>query len=149
VEAAVVTAAPWPRVWNGGPAKPHGEPLVHVAFPCDTRIERNVRAPWSTKRRTQATRRAIEDALTFPAEDTRLHELRESGGPFCVRLTRVSPGKPDRHNLGDALKAAIDAVAFALRIDDGDDGIAFALVAVKGKGPIGLRIEIWGPGSVP
>jgi hypothetical protein len=112
-----------------------------VTLDCDTRPERNVRAKWATIGRTAKTREAITEALAIAlGEGQKLPAL----GPWYVRLTRLSPGKPDEHGLPDALKAAIDTVAAAIGVDDGEPTIAIVCRGEKRKGPIGLRIEVWG-----
>lgn len=134
--------SPWPRVWCGGPAEPQGPPALVVALDVDTRPERNVRAKWETIGRTQKTREALAEALA-------LAPPLPTAGPFCVRLVRLSPGKPDDDGLPDALKAARDTVAAALGIDDGRAEIAFCYAAEKRRGPIGLRVEVWGGEAAP
>lgn len=64
--------------------------------------------------------------------------------PVKVTITRHSPGKCDKHNLGGALKHVIDGVADAYGVDDGHDGWDFQFDQVKckrGKGGVEIRIE--------
>ena len=135
---------PWPRVWCGGPAEPQGPPALRVDLVTDTRPERNVRNKWATIGRTTKTREAIREALACDAAGAL-----PTVGPFCVRLTRLSSGQPDDDGLPDALKAARDAVSAALGIDDGKEGIAFAYAGERRKGPIALRVEVWGGEAAP
>ncbi len=138
---------PWPRGWCGGPAEPRGEPALRIELECDTRPERNVRAKWATIGRTKRTREAITEALVIASGEGR---TLPEGGPFCVRLTRISSGKPDDDGLPDALKAARDTIAAALHIDDGRaDVLAFTYAAERAKGPIRLRVEVWGGEAAP
>jgi hypothetical protein len=133
-------------VWNGGPAKPHGEPLVWIAVPVRTVSEGNSREHFRVVRaRKVAQRRALSEALTVAGE--RVVEVAESGGPWCVRLTRQSPAVLDDDNLTSALKAIRDTVAAALHVSDGDARIAWTYAQIKGVAAV--MVEIWGPGSVP
>jgi len=64
--------------------------------------------------------------------------------PVKVMLIRHSSGKCDKHNLPGAMKAIIDGIADAYRIDDGDDGWDFQFDQVKckrGQGGVEIRIE--------
>jgi hypothetical protein len=137
---------PWPRCSCGGPAAPKGPPALAISLAVDTRPERNVRNKWATIGRTQETREAITDELAVALGEGR---ALPSAGPFFVRLTRLSPGKPDDDGLPDALKAARDTMAAALGIDDGRAEIAFAYAGERRKGAIGLRVEVWGAEGAP
>ena len=137
---------PWPRVWCGGPAEPVGAPALVVELECDTRPERNVRAKWATIGRTQRTRAALTEALTVALGDG---QRIPDAGPWCVRLTRISSGKPDDDGLPDALKAARDTLAAAVGIDDGRPELAFCNAGERRRGPISLRVEVWGGEAAP
>lgn len=91
--------------------------------------------------RSKAQKQATLEALAIALHDGgRLPEQ----GPWYVRLTRYSPGKPDSgDNLPGALKAIRDVVAAALKVDDGSPMIHFAY-ADPAKGSMAVQIEIWG-----
>ena len=139
---------PWPREWCGGPARPNGPPAIVVEFDCETRNDGNAgggrgKAGWAATHRRERARTATEEALTFA--DARLAQL-AARGPWCVRLTRLSSSaKPlDDDATPAALKAVRDAIAAALDVDDGEPAIAFAYAQERRKGPLGVRIEVWG-----
>jgi hypothetical protein len=139
---------PWPRVWNGGPAQPYGPPALEVEVEVETRNDGNAgggrgKAGWAAVHRREKQRGAVEAAFTF--DDDRLTRLAGSG-PWCVRLTRLSSAaKPlDDDAPPGACKAVRDAVAAALGVDDGDARLAFAYAQERRKGPLAVRIEVWG-----
>lgn len=110
---------------------------------------------WAKIKRTEEARKAIEEALTLPGGapsfDGGPVVRLAARGPWCVRLTRLcSAAQPlDDDAPPGALKAVRDAVAAALEVDDGDPTIAFAYAQERRKGPMGVRVEVWGPGSCP
>lgn len=132
---------PWPREWNGGPAKPFGPPTIDVTFDVTTKSETNARDRWGKIHRTERARVAVGRALSF--DDDRLVKL-VLCPPFCVRLTRISGGTMDTGNLSAALKAIEDAVSFALETDDGDPAFGVCWAQAKRRGPAAVRIEVWG-----
>lgn len=140
---------PWPRVWCGGPERPTGVPTFTVAFPCATVNESNgTTQRWAKVNRRSAARASTQEAMTPTAVAECLTALYDSGGPWCVRLTRISPSKLDDDATPLALKTVRDTVAAALGVDDGSPTVAFCYAQENGK-PIGVRIEIWGPGGLP
>ena len=71
-------------------------------------------------------------------------------GPWCVRLTRLTPfALVDVGNLWSALKAVEDAVAAAVGCDDGSPAWGVCVAQQKRRGPLAVRIEIWGSEARP
>jgi hypothetical protein len=140
---------PWPRCVCGGPAVPNGAPVLVTIFEVDTRSEANVRGGfWREAKRKASARDATIEALAFAGARCPLPEV----GPFYVRLTRISSGKLDDDNLARALKTVRDTIAAALKVDDGDAGIAFRYAQAKGERDgtrKGVRVEIWGGEAAP
>ncbi len=146
-KAAPAPAGPtWPRVWCGGPAQPVGEPALCFEVAVETRPESNGRDRFSRSKRTQAARDAILDEVAVAlAQGQSLPTV----GPWCVRLTRITPhALVDVGNLWSALKSVEDAVAAVLQVDDGSPAFAACVAQEKGQA-LGVRVEIWGAGSVP
>lgn len=137
---------PWPRVWCGGPAQPFGYPAFATAFECRTSNEANSSGAqrWQKIKRRQEAR----DATTLALSIALVVEPLPPDGPWCVRLTRVSPSQLDDDAVPLALKSVRDTVCAALGVDDGSPVVAFAYAQVKGK-PLGVRIEVWGLDSLP
>ena len=71
-------------------------------------------------------------------------------GPWCVRFTRLSltSVRLDDDNLAGAFKRLRDQLSKVLGIDDRSPCIAFAY-AQEQNIQAGVRLEIWGPGSLP
>ena len=71
-------------------------------------------------------------------------------GPWCVRFTRLSliSVRLDDDNLAGAFKRMRDQLSKVLGIDDRSPCIAFAY-AQEQNIQAGVRLEIWGPGSLP
>jgi hypothetical protein len=135
----------WPRAWNGGPAEPKGAPAFSVAFDVRTSNEAN----GSTQRWAKVQRRAsARDATTLALSLALVEHPLPVRGPWCVRLTRVSPSRLDDDAVPLALKTIRDTLAAALGVDDGSPEVAFAYAQAKGK-PMGVRVEVWGPSSLP
>jgi hypothetical protein len=92
--------------------------------------------------RARAKLRAVTHMMVAAA----LARRRLAGAPLApwrVRMTRVSSGRLDPHDgLGASLKGAIDGVADALGIDDGDESrLRFVLEQRKGKrGEYGVEV---------
>lgn len=150
-KAPPVAAGPaWPRVWNGGPAQPVGEPALRFEVELETRNPANGdgKNRWAKIHRTERARSTIEQALTF--DDDRIVRL-AAAGPWCVRITRLSSAaRPlDDDAPPGACKAVRDAVAAALGVDDGSPAVAFAYGQARRKGPLGVRVEVWGAGGLP
>ena len=61
--------------------------------------------------------------------------------PVKVTLTRCSPRKLDKWNMGGAMKHIIDGIADAYGVDDGDDRWEFEFKQRKAK-THGVEIEI-------
>lgn len=136
----------WPRVWNGGPAEPVGEPAVEFDYSARTVNEANARGPsrWPTIARRKAVREATIEALTVALVAAPLPTV----GPWCVRLTRISPARLDGEAVGLALKMVQDVIAEALGVDDGSPMVAFTYAQARGK-PLGVRVEVWGVEAMP
>lgn len=141
-DAAIVDrgVAAWPRVWNAGPVEPLRPPALRLEFALETRSEANGRDRFARKRRTEeAIAVVLEEVAVALAAGQRVPLL----GPWCVRMTRLSPHKAlDVGNLWSALKAVEDAVAHLLAIDDGSPLFA-ACVAQEPAEVLGVRIEVW------
>jgi hypothetical protein len=136
---------PWPRVWNGGPAEPVGAPALVVEFDVKTKSEANERGFWAATNRKKKQDSALELALAealvsspIPAE-----------GPWCLRLTRLAPGRLDDDNLGSAFKRIRDRMAEIVGVKDNDPRIAFTVAQERRKGTPGVRVEVWGPDGFP
>ena len=139
----------WPVVWNGGPAEPVGAPTLSVEFACRTVSETNTRGTWGKVKRKKEQRDAVEEALGPYPHAGRLMALYDSGGPFCIRITRISPGRVDCSNLPPSIKAVEDALAFALGVDDGSVAFGICWAQEQRKGGAHVRIEVWGPNALP
>lgn len=137
---------PWPRVWNGGPIEPCGAPALCVEVEVETRPESNGRDRFSRSKRTQAARDAVIEEIAVAL--ARGHRI--PMGPWCVRLTRLTPfALVDVGNLWSALKAVEDAVAAAVGCDDGSPAWGVCVAQQKRRGPLAVRIEIWGSEARP
>lgn len=88
--------------------------------PIKTISEANCRDHWAVKSRRRKAQQAEVDAMLLNALRGRKMAL-----PCVVRLTRVAPKVLDSDNLASAFKAARDAIARRLGIDDGDPRIKF------------------------
>lgn len=132
---------PWPRVWCGGPAEPQGPPALVVTFEAPTKGEANERSFWGANKRKKKQDAELELAL-FGAPIP--------SGPWCVRMVRLAPGVGlDDDNLGGAFKRIRDRLAQWLGVDDRNPVVAFVPAQEKRRGPIGLRIEVWGGEAAP
>lgn len=139
----------WPSVWCGGPAEPRGAPSLTVEVEVKTVSEGNTRSSKAVIGRKKKQRDAVEASLSCSPASDDLGVLYDLGGPWCVRLTRLSVHCLDRDNLAASMKAVTDAVAFALGVDDGDPAFGVTWVQEVRQGPAGVRIEVWGPGALP
>jgi hypothetical protein len=93
----------------------------------------NARMHWAVKaKRVSAERRKV--ALLMPR-----HQLRPV---LVVTLTRVGPRELDDDNLAGACKGVRDAVAAAMRIDDGSKLITWKYEQEKGDYAVRVRIEV-------
>lgn len=116
------------------------KPVVEVTVPIKTVSEANTTGAWRTKaRRVKGQRCAV--MLAMSQFDARLVKL-----PAVVRFTRLSFGELDTDNLASSCKAARDAVAAWLGIDDGDVTRVMYQYA-QGMAPrktYALKIEVFG-----
>ena len=62
--------------------------------------------------------------------------LAVTGPLLVITVTRVAPRRVDQPNLGSALKAAIDGISDALRIDDGSEAVEWRLEQRKGPAAV-------------
>lgn len=60
---------------------------------------------------------------------------------LVITVIRVSPRRVDGPNLGSALKAAIDGISDALRIDDGSPVVEWRLEQRKGPAAVEWKLE--------
>lgn len=132
---------PWPRCTCGGPALPHGAPAFLVNFAVETANEANSSGAqrWQKIHRRERAREATTTALALALMQQQL----PAQGPWCVRLTRVSPLRLDDDAVPLALKTIRDTIAAALGVDDGSPSIGFLYGQEKGR-PLGVRVEVWG-----
>jgi len=138
-------AGAWPRVWCGGPAEPLGAPGFSVAFELRTANEANgTTQRWAKVRRRQDARDTTVEAVSVALVD----QAMPPAGPWCVRLTRVSPSRLDDDAVPLALKTVRDAICAILGVDDGSDVVAFAYAQRKGR-PMGVAVEVWGAEALP
>jgi hypothetical protein len=136
--------APWPREWNGGPAQPLGLPCLDVTFEVVTRAEANQRGFFKALSRKKNQDAALERALS----EALVSQPIPSAGPWCVRLTRLSPATLDDDNLVSAFKRLRDQIAKVIGIDDRSPCVAFCVAQQRAK-PANVRVEVWGPGALP
>lgn len=134
----------WPRVWNGGPAQPVGEPALAVELEVRTASESNERGFFKALGRKKRQDQALVDVLT---EELVTQPI--PAGPWCVRFTRLAPSRLDDDNLAGAFKRLRDMLALVIGIDDGAPAIAFCVAQERRKGPQGVRVEVWGAEGRP
>ncbi len=133
-------------MWCGGPEQPIGPPALVVELELETRPESNGRDRFSRSARTQAARDAIIAEISVAlAQGQALPP-----GPWCVRMTRLTPNKLlDVGNLWSALKSVEDTIAFVLQANDGSAAWGAMVAQEARKGPLGVRVEIWGGEAAP
>lgn len=141
-KAALAPAGPaWPRVWNGGPAQPVGEPALRFEVEVLTRGEANARGF-----RAGVDRKQKQDA----ALELSLFDTAAPPGPWCVRMTRLATGSGlDDDNLVGAFKRIRDRVAEWLGVNDRQPVVAFCVAQEKRKGEPGVRVEVWSGSAAP
>ncbi len=141
-KAAPVAAGPaWPRVWNGGPAQPVGEPVLRFELDVLTRGESNARGF-----RAGVGRKKKQDA----ALELALFDTAAPPGPWCIRMTRLATGSGlDDDNLVGAFKRVRDRLAEWLGVNDRQPVVAFCVAQEKRKGDPGVRVEVWGRHGLP
>jgi hypothetical protein len=101
---------------------------IPTSVPMETPNNENRREHWApkaarTKRQRAAMRRAVAKWL-------------EWRGPLLrITVTRIGPRRVDPTNLGSCLKATVDGISDALRLDDGSLAVEWVLQQAKGKTP--------------
>jgi len=100
-------------------------PDVTVRLPVRLASAANLREHWAAKaRRVKHERAAFSLAVRAKVSARLCADVRALGG--VVLLTRVAPRRLDDDNLRGAFKAARDAVAAVLGVDDGDPRVRWA-----------------------
>ena len=116
--------------------------MLSVTVPIQTVSEMNRRDHWSRRHSRARDQRVLVMLLLRTAK----YDRKLLVAPFVVTMTRISPGAIKySDNLAAATKAARDAIAEFLGIDDADvlgDGQAKWVVAQERGKAYGLRIEI-------
>jgi len=136
----------WPEcICCDGPALPRGLPALNITFDVETRNESNARDRWGKNKRSEAAKEATADELAVVGGT--VADLR-ARGPWCVRLTRLSPGELDSDGVPRALKAIRDVVASHLGVDDKSPAIAWRYAQAQRR-EMGVRVEIWGAEGLP
>ncbi len=114
--------------------------MIIVTVPIKTISEANTTGAWRTKaRRVKEQKRVV--GLVMSQFDPALVKL-----PAVVRLTRCSFGQLDSDNLASSCKAARDAVAQWIGIDDGDTTRVVYQYAqgYSARGTYSLTVEVFG-----
>lgn len=101
--------------------------LIEIHIPVRTKTPGNGRRHWAVDAKDARQQRSVS-RLSINAIGKNRPEFHVK-----VTLTRISPGKMDRHNLPGALKHVIDGIADAYGVDDGDDRWQFVFDQKKGK----------------
>lgn len=117
---------------------------MKLLIPVHTRSETNQREHWAVRhRRRKAQRQAAR--LLFAAAirfNRALLLWSENMGTLVITLTRIAPRMLDGHdNLSSSLKATVDGIADALRVDDKDERIMWRYAQRKGK-PKEYAVEV-------
>lgn len=116
--------------------------MISVMVPIQTVSEMNRRDHWAKRHRRS---REQKDLVTLMLRTAKFDRTRLVA-PFVVKMTRVSPGAiKDSDNLAASTKAARDAIAAFLGVDDADllgaGQVQWIVAQERGKA-YGLRIEI-------
>jgi hypothetical protein len=116
--------------------------MLSVTVPIQTVSEMNRRDHWAKRHRRA---RDQKDLVTLMLRTAKFDRKRLVA-PFVVKMTRLAPGAiKDSDNLAAATKAARDAIAAFLGVDDADllgTGQVRWIVAQERGKAYGLRIEI-------
>lgn len=118
-------------------------PDLAVCVPLVTVSEANAHVHWRGKAKRVANQRAVVGLALAPSRVLLRGRLRERD--LVVLLRRVAPRALDSDNLASALKAARDAVAGVLGVDDRAPCVAWIVDQAKGKAA--LEIEVYAGGA--
>lgn len=110
-------------------AQPSPDPRsFEVTIPIKTVSELNAREHYMQRAKRRKREKSFVYVYVLP--------LRQTGitAPCAVTLTRVAPSRGlDQDNLVSSMKAAIDAIASVLGIDDRDPRVTWSYLQRRGK----------------
>ena len=116
--------------------------MLRYEIPGKAQSASNLREHWAVK----AKRVKAERATSY--RHARANGVQRIGPLLVVTLTRRAPRRLDNSNLGAALKAYIDGIASALRLDDASTLVQFVLRQETGAAAVVVHYR-WGALTVP